>query len=94
MYKDKDKQRQAVREAVRQFRAKNNDSTLSAQKQGLENARGCSVSPDLGNTHPVIPSECNTQEVIPCNTPTVTKQPAAQTQSYNPMMVGYVPPKG
>lgn len=55
-YKDKDRQRKAVREAVRRHRAK----------------------------------QCNTQEnVIPCNTQDVIPKP--KQQSYNPMMVGYVP---
>ena len=90
MYKDKNKQREAVKLAVRRFRAKNNDSALSAQKQGLKKARGSLVSPEVGNTHPVIPSKCNTPDVIPCGD-TVVHKPK---QSYNPMMVGYVPPKG
>lgn len=82
MYKDKDKQRQAIREATRRYRAKNKVSALSSQKQGLENARGCTRTDEGGNTPAVIPSNVipsNTQDVIP--------------QSHNPMMVGYVPPQ-
>lgn len=76
MYKDKDKQRAAVKRAVRRFRAKNNDSALSGCKDGSKNARGSSVRPEVGNTRPVIPSKCNTRDVIPdyqhqphCNAP-------------------------
>ena len=62
-YKDKDRQREAVRLAVRRHRAK-------------------------GITHgPVIP-----KDVIPSKQPDVIPS-KAESQSYNPMMVGYVPPK-
>jgi len=64
VYKDRNKQKEAAREAIQRFRAKNKGIALSSQKQGLENAPGLSVIPDLGNTYPVIPSKCNTR-VIP-----------------------------
>lgn len=57
MYKDEDRQRQAVKEAVRRFRAKNRDSAVSGQKQALENAPDC----------PVLDKVCNTRLVIPPN---------------------------
>ena len=82
MYKDK--QREAIKQATQRYRAKKGDSALSGQKQGLKNARGCPVSGDLSDTHPVIPSNRDTQDVIP----------VIPKQSHNPMMVGYVPPKG
>lgn len=50
MYKDKDRQRQAVREATRRYRAKNKVSALSSQKQGSENARGCTRMDEVGDT--------------------------------------------
>lgn len=56
MYKDKVKQREAVKLAVRRFRAKNSDSALSGQKRGSKNAPGSIVRPELGNTRPIIPS--------------------------------------
>jgi hypothetical protein len=110
MYKDKDKQRQAVREATRRYRAKNKDSALSDQKQRLENAPECPVMDDLGDTQPVIPSECDTRDthdVIPCDTQAdrlsqeledrdyrgILADYKAKPQSFNPMMVGYTPPK-
>ena len=62
-YKDKDRQRQAVREATRRYRSR---------KQG--------ITPKPISVTPVIPSK--PEPVIP------------KPQSYNRMMVGYVPPKG
>jgi hypothetical protein len=56
MYKDKAKQRQAVREATRRYRAKNKHSSLLAQKQRSKNAPDCPRMDDLGDTHTVIPS--------------------------------------
>ena len=58
MYKDKDKQREAVKLAVRRHRA---------------NHKGHAVIPD--------------KDVIPLDA-----KPVIPKQSYNPMMVGYVPP--
>ena len=57
MYKDKDKQREAVKAATRRYRGKKGDSALSSQKQGLENARGLPVVDELSDTRPVIPSK-------------------------------------
>ena len=55
MYKDKDKQREAIREATRRYRGKKGDSALSGPKDGLKNARGLPVVGKVGDTHPVIP---------------------------------------
>ncbi len=55
MYKDKDKQREATREATQRYRAKNKDSVLSGQKQVSQNARGLPVIPEVGDTLSVIP---------------------------------------
>ena len=77
MYKDKDRQRQAVREATRRYRAKLKGITQQAKE--------------------VIP--CGTQPVIPKTvsqawlaTRNRHKPAEPEPQSYNPMMVGYVPP--
>lgn len=59
MYKDKDKQREAVKAATQRYRAKKGDSALSGSKEGLENARGLPVVDELSDTQPVIPS-CDT----------------------------------
>ena len=60
MYKDKDKQREAVRQAVARHRARKKE---------------CNTRTD------VIPKD--DREIVP-----VYPMP----QSYNPMMIGYVPP--
>ena len=86
MYKDKDKQREAVKVATQRYRAKTADSALSGSKDGLENARGLPVVGKLSDTQPVIPS-CDTPDVIPkrleheqyyhqphCNAPSHVKQ--------------------
>lgn len=63
MYKDSDRQREAVREATRRYRAKNRDSALSGQKDCSGNARGLAVVDKVGDTQPVIPK--SPQSVIP-----------------------------
>ena len=55
MYKDKDKQREAIKEATRRYRAKKGDSALSGQKDSPQNARGLPVIDEVGDTQPVIP---------------------------------------
>ncbi len=64
MYKDKDKQREAVKAATRRYRGKNGDSALPGSKRGLENARGLPVVDEVSDTQPMIPS-CDTPDVIP-----------------------------
>lgn len=96
MYKDKDKQREAVKAATRRYRAKNADSALSGQKQGLENARGLPMVDEVGDTQPVIPS--NVIPILPARIKRAVEKVKAmhtqpETQSYNPMMIGYVPPQ-
>ena len=56
MYKDKDKQREAVKAATQRYRAKKGDSALLGQKDGSGNARGLSVVDEVSDTLPVIPS--------------------------------------
>ena len=50
MYKDKDKQREAVKAAVKRYRAKKGDSALSSHKDGLKNAPESPVLDERGNT--------------------------------------------
>lgn len=54
-YKDKDRQKQAVKDATRRYRAKRADSVLSSRKQGLGNAPESPVVDEVCDTHPVIP---------------------------------------
>ena len=83
MYKDADRRRQAVREATRRYRARLKGIT-------------------------VIPDSCDTQDVIPCeNAANRLSQDLTnrdyrgiamdyqkpKSQSVNPMLVGYVPPR-
>ena len=60
-YKDKEQQKAAVKQAVQRYRAKNNDSALSSQKQVSQNASGCDVIPEVSNTRPVIPIKVQLQ---------------------------------
>jgi len=55
MYKDPDKQKEAVKAATQRYRAKKGNSALLGLKQGLENARGLAVRDELCDTRPVIP---------------------------------------
>jgi len=55
VYKDKDRQREAVKKATQRYRAKNKDTALSGQKQVSQNARGSPVLDEVGDTQPVIP---------------------------------------
>ena len=77
MYKDKDKQRKAVREATRRYRA---------NKQGITSR----VSPMDRTVTPMIPEVAIIARQEAIAMPTQVK---AQPQSHTPMMVGYVPPK-
>ena len=63
-YKDKDKQREAVKAATQRYRAKKGDSALLGSKDGSKNARGLPVVDKVSDTRPVIPS-CDTPDVIP-----------------------------
>ena len=79
MYKDKDKQRQAVKQATRRYRAK------GVTSKGIT---------DDNHVIPVIPkaeqhTDASQIEIVKA----VHKAVEPEPQSYNPMMVGYVPPK-
>ncbi len=107
------------REYMQRCRAKNKDSALLSQKQGLENAPGLlrmderrpvrPVRPKAGPVRPNVRPE-PAQAVMPVLGITeideipdgilteVLEQAASRLkpikpQSYNPMMIGYVPPK-
>lgn len=56
MYKDRDRQREAVKKATQRYRAKNKDTALLGQKQVSQNARGSPVLDEVGDTQPVIPN--------------------------------------
>ena len=72
------------REYMRAYRAKNKGTTITGQKQGLKNARGLNVRPELS----VRPT--NAPPVRPIVRPKAVRP--IKTQSHSPMMVGYVPP--
>ena len=55
MYKNKAKQREAVKAATQRYRANKGDSALSGSKQVSQNARGLSMLDEVGDTQPVIP---------------------------------------
>jgi hypothetical protein len=83
MYKDKDKQRKAVKLATRRYRKRKGITEVSQKPVIL--------------TQAVIPDECDT--VIPCIEPDTGYQRnyeiqahKPEPQSTNPMKVGYVPP--
>jgi len=85
MYKDKDKQKEAVRLATRRYRAKG--ITKVSREQGITEPIG-RVSQDLMDDFAVPAPIQHYYKPLKAGKPTVVKQ-----QSYNPMMVGYVPPK-
>ncbi len=108
MYKDRDKQREAVKQATRRYRAKQQGITPIVS-QGITKR----VSPMDRAVTPVIPSlpRCRevTEQPLRSGRRTVIEplephtkdsdcschyKPILKPQSHNPMMVGYVPPKG
>ena len=90
MYKDVKKQRQAVREATRRYRA-----NLRAKLKGITPVSlNDSITQD-GDTQDVIPlapGQYKAGDSIESIMPDDYEEP--KPQSHNPMMVGYVPPKG
>ena len=79
MYKDKDKQRDAVKLATRRYRAK------GITAKGITGITKVSHSKGITTDCSVIPrvTSCTVTEEL-------TRVP--RSQSHNPMMVGYVPP--
>lgn len=76
-YKDKEKQREAVRQATQRYRLRLKGITKVSRVTGITlSDEACDV----------IPSTCEIPEQ-----PLVMK-PTVEPQSHNPMMVGYVPP--
>lgn len=55
MYKDKAKQREAVKKATQRYRANKGDSALLGSKDDSKDARGLPVVDEVGDTQPVIP---------------------------------------
>ena len=86
MYKDKDKQRQAVKEAVRRHRAKG--ITEEKDDRVLLRDKAHVILMDTPKQH-IIP------EVVPADSPLIyqSDKPRVVEQSHSPIMVGYVPPK-
>ncbi len=77
------------RKYMQRYRAKNKVSVLSGLKQAEENASGLAVLDERKAVRPepldpVRPLEPVRPSVIPSK---------PEIQSYNPMMVGYVPPR-
>jgi len=68
MYKDKDKQREAVKQATQRWRERCVRGMV--QGQGITSDRVSQVTRKVSPTQPEQP----------------------KSQSYNPMMIGYVPP--
>ena len=93
MYKDKDKQREAIREATRRYRAKG--ITKVSREQGIT---GCpapdKVIPDGAISIGVlaeVDKACG--DTVEHGLNDTIYPPDPKPQSHNPMMVGYVPPK-
>ena len=89
MYKDKEKQRQAVRESTRRWRERCVKGMV--QGQGITPVSLNDGITQDGDTPTVIPeSPTNFSQPGYRETPT-NLEPVEQ--SHNPMMVGYVPPR-
>lgn len=88
MYKNPDKQRAAIREATRRYRAKKGDSALSGSKTVPQNARELLVLDEVSDTHTIIPVRDGYYEKVKAG-----RYNEPKTQSHNSMMIGYVPPK-
>ena len=107
MYKDKDKQREAVRRAVRKHRAKGITKVLPSQgitaideppdvipEAVLTRARARLEPSDHRNFTADCPcSMCEADRAFDRWYTTTSDSSMPKPQSHNPMMVGYVPPK-
>lgn len=100
MYKDKNKQRKAVREATRRYRV-NKQGITPIVSQGITSR----VSPMDRTVKPVIPAGKMRDTAVPTATTghepitayeldrVAVKHYKIVKQSHTPMMVGYVPPE-
>ncbi len=97
MYKDKDKQREANKEAAKRYRAKRKGMTQS-MTQGMTNQQPPITPEQVSITAPAdrLQSSSVTAEPSIAEFDKIAElyNKPVKTQSYNPMMVGYVPPKG
>ncbi len=89
MYKDKDKQREAVKLATQRYRAKG--ITKVSQEQGItEKVSPLKVTGMTITSEPTpLPVECGHLKV---DLNATIYPPEPKKQSHNPMMVGYEPP--
>ena len=84
-YKDKDKQREAVKAATRRYRANKGDSALSGSKQVSQNARGLPVVDEVSDTLPVIPSKGSTTNAsLPIRTEDISSEWLAEQTAMKP----------
>ena len=81
MYKDKEKQREANRQAKARYKA----------KQGIPDRQGIPGIPEQGIPIEPVPVSHGLKGITKCSS-VIPEQP--KPQSYNPMMVGYVPKRG
>lgn len=91
MYKDKDKQRQAVREATRRYRQRNQGITKVSHNEGITEQ-----SVTVSQEEMVIPVPSASKARLPRIVRGMEEVPLRRRikpQSTNPMMVGYVPPR-
>jgi hypothetical protein len=99
MYKDKDKQREAVKLATRRYRERKQGITLEVS-QGITD-KGITEQTDTDNVIPEVQAMIDDVSANGGAYTFTTNKGKVQdvhhtrpkTQSYNPMMVGYVPPK-
>ncbi len=88
MYKDKDKQREAVKLATRRYRAKGITQKVSHNK-GITGESVTVSQESLQQPSPLRQVDSfTTADVIIDDKPKPVK-----AQSHNPMMIGYVPPR-
>lgn len=92
-YKDDDKQREAVRQATRRYRQRL--KTIADRECGITQEDNAVIPVIPYEEFPVIPKRTSTTTVPSGPTTTVKSSPSKpEPQSYNSMMVGYVPLKG
>ena len=87
MYKDKEKQRQAVRQATRRYRQRLKGITVS-QDTHADVIPKCRAP--YGDRCSCFKCQMNARDLAESRKVVVVPP----EQSHNPMMVGYVPPKG
>ena len=92
MYKDKDKQRSAAAERQRRYRENRKALLKGVTSEGVTDKALHSIT--VSQESMVIPDD--TPFTLPVDVRlrcTETNEKIIKSQSYNPMMIGYVPPK-